>query len=53
MGKTQEEIAADSPPNLKTGKPIKRQTLSDALIRAHWDTVSECVSYVERIICKL
>ncbi|MDF3128233.1 hypothetical protein P0Y35_03390 [Kiritimatiellaeota bacterium B1221] len=53
LGKTQEEIAAEGPLNPKTGKPVSRQSISKALFRAHWDTVTECVTYVENTICKL
>jgi hypothetical protein len=53
LGKTQEEIAADRPPNPKTGNPVSRQSISKALIRSHWDTVSECIIYVENSLCNL
>lgn len=52
-GKTQEEIATESPLNSKTGKPVSRLSVSKALIRAHWDTVTECVTYVENSLCNL
>ena len=53
LGKTQEEIAAEGPLNPNTGKPVSRQSISKALFRAHWDTVTECVTYVETALCKL
>lgn len=53
MGRTQEEIAAGSPPNPKTGKAVTRQAISDALIRAHWEVVSQCTDFVEKALCKL
>lgn len=53
LGKTQEEIAASSPPTAKTGKVPTRQAVADALRRCGWDTLVSCLEFTEKSICKL
>ena len=35
------------PPVGKTGRPISRQAVGDALMRAHWNTVEDVLRWIE------
>lgn len=47
-GLTQEKIAELMPPNPRTGKPVTRQAVADALERSYWQTVEGVLRKLEK-----